>query len=137
MISHQPGQLLGVNQLALAFLGLVAVLRVFEAQRSQPALAVVDSVPIEVNYVKRLTGISGFTQGLSQCRKSRRIENRKRRELAETFDCANKRPRAQSVINVTSAIVFGARAEKQNANGQARWPSLFRPFFGQAAADAD
>src|ERR1043166_1928723 len=136
MVAYDLGQLLGVNQLDRAPFKLLGVLRVFEAERAQSDLAVVDAVAVEVNHVERLPRFGGLVQPLLKRLEGRRREDRELRQLAQALQSLDQRLRRDAVVNVRRVRVFGGRADEKDTSGTPGRPDLRRVAVRQAAAHA-
>lgn len=84
--------------------------------------AVEDAVAVEMNHVERLARLLGLAQSFLQRLERGRREQRKLDELAQIFDGFDERARADAMVNVGGAVVFGARADEQDANWLPGWP---------------
>ncbi|KFB74753.1 MAG: hypothetical protein AW06_004304 [Candidatus Accumulibacter cognatus] len=112
------------------------VFRVFEAERAEAGVPVVDAVAVEVQDVVRLAGALGAIEFVAQGGQRRRGQEMHFDLAGERFHRVDQRPGAGAEVDVGTRVVFRPRAGEQNANRGGEDGDRHRLFARQPAAHA-
>ncbi len=95
---------------------LTSVARVFETQRTPAVTSVVNSVPVEMHHVIRLTVLVSPQQLGFQSRQSGRIEQRQPGQIAQLSQRVHNGPGRDAMIKIRRPLVIRAGTDQQHAD---------------------
>ena len=136
VVAHDPGKLLGVDDLGPALLGLGGLPWVLEAEGAQAVFAVVDPVAVEMHDVVGLARVVRPLELVLEGRESGGREELEFGQLAEWREGLDQGTGVDAVVDVGGPFVLRAGADQQDADRRVGGDFLFLDAVGQAAADA-